>query len=39
MDNAPIHKPEKIVEEVSRKGCKVIYPSPFSPFLNLIKGF
>ncbi|KAG1036225.1 hypothetical protein G6F43_013086 [Rhizopus delemar] len=39
MDNAPIHKPEKIMEEVSKRGYRIIYLPPYSPFLNPIEEF
>ncbi|EIE80620.1 hypothetical protein RO3G_05325 [Rhizopus delemar RA 99-880] len=39
MDNAPIHKPEKITEEVSKRGYRIIYLPPYSPFLNPIEEF
>lgn len=39
MDNAPIHKPEKSTEEVNKRGYKIMYLSPYPPFLNPIKEF
>ena len=39
MDNAPIHKPEKITEEVNKRGYRIIYLPPHSPFLNRIEEF
>ena len=39
MDNAPIHKPEKITEEVSKREYRIIYLPPYSPFLNPIEEF
>ena len=37
MDNAPIHKPEKIIEEVEKRGYRVVKLPPYSPFLNPIE--
>ena len=39
MNNAPIHKLEKITEEVSKRGYRIIYLSSYSPFLNPIEEF
>ena len=37
MDNAPIHKPEKITEEVNKRGYRIVYLPLYSPFLNPIE--
>ncbi|EIE83379.1 hypothetical protein RO3G_08084 [Rhizopus delemar RA 99-880] len=34
MDNTHIHKPEKIAEEVNKRGYRIIYLPSYSPFLN-----
>ncbi|KAG1576847.1 hypothetical protein G6F46_005497 [Rhizopus delemar] len=39
MDNTPIHKPEKITEEISKRGYRIIYLPPYSSFLNPIEEF
>ncbi|CEG78627.1 hypothetical protein RMATCC62417_13204 [Rhizopus microsporus] len=39
MDNAPINKPEKITEEVNKRGYRIIYLPPYSSFLNPIEEF
>jgi transposase len=39
MDNAPIHKPEKITEEINKRGYRIIHLPPYSPFLNPIEVF
>ncbi|KAG1371861.1 hypothetical protein G6F61_011554 [Rhizopus arrhizus] len=39
MDNAPIHKPETITEEVSKREYRIIYLPIYSPFLNPIEEF
>ncbi|KAG0735226.1 hypothetical protein G6F57_007175 [Rhizopus arrhizus] len=39
MDNTPIHKPEKITEEVNKRGYRIIYLPPYSSFLNPIEEF
>lgn len=39
MDNVPIHKPEKITEEVNKRGYRIIHFLSYSPFLNPIEEF
>ncbi|KAG1451976.1 hypothetical protein G6F46_003793 [Rhizopus delemar] len=39
VDNAPIHKPEKIIEEGSKREYRIIYLPPYSSFLNPIEEF
>jgi transposase len=39
MNNVAIHKPEKIAEEMNKKGYRATYLLPYSPFLNPIKKF
>lgn len=39
LDNALINKPKTIIEKLERRGYKVIYLSPYSPFLNTIEDF
>jgi transposase len=39
MDNASIHKSNKIRELIENKGCKLIYLAPYSPDLNPIEHY
>jgi transposase len=39
MDNASIHKSNKIKETIEGKGCKLIYLPPYSPDLNPIERY
>lgn len=39
MDNAPIHTPSVVQAEIERRGYKVMYLPPYSPFLNPIEEF
>ncbi|CEP16601.1 hypothetical protein [Parasitella parasitica] len=39
MDNAPIHKPNKVREYIEKRGFKCVYIPPYSPFLNPIEEF
>ena len=39
IDNAPIHKLEKITEEVSKRGYRLIHLPSYSSFLKPIKEF
>jgi transposase len=39
MDNAPIHKPNKVRECIEKRGYKCVYLPPYSPFLNPIEEF
>jgi transposase len=39
IDNAPIHKPEKTTEEANKRGYRIIYLPPYSPFSNPIEEF
>lgn len=39
MNNVAIHKPEKIAEELNKKGYRATHLLLYSPFLNPIKEF
>ena len=39
MDNASIHKSQKVRDLIENAGCKLIYLPPYSPELNPIETF
>ena len=39
MDNASIHRTIDIKDLVTERGFEIIYPLPYSPFLNPIEEF
>ena len=39
MDNASVHKPNKVRECIEKRGYKCVYLPPYSPFLNPIEEF